>query len=298
MSQFLYFFTIPGNQDLLKEEIRLFHPQLSLAFSRPGFCTFKNIGKELSWEKITKLEFIYALNWGIFIKKATLKEVLRMRNTVAHHISALNDISPVLESGGAESYPITDFVQTGEKEYFVGKRVCDQYQSTFRRRYHLEKKVISRAYFKAADGFSLLNINSPKYIIELGCSPGGITQYLLENGNKVVGVDPGEMDPHVMNDAKFSQLKVKIQEFNHYDSFEMLVSDMNLHPEMVLKYVLKLCSKMSSIKEIFITLKTNKLAEVKKIPQHRQLLLNFGFKEVHFFQLPYHGREFQAYAKL
>ena len=66
----------------------------------------------------------------------------------------------------------------------------------------------SRAYLKIAQACSRFKITSNKKLnwIEFGSSPGGASYYLLENFNKVVGVDPAQMDSLCLNNNKFIQL--------------------------------------------------------------------------------------------
>ncbi len=64
MNQFIYFVCIEGNKDLLKEEIKIFFPNLKFSFSQKGFLTFKNSGPELNDEEIKNLNPCFALKWG------------------------------------------------------------------------------------------------------------------------------------------------------------------------------------------------------------------------------------------
>lgn len=69
MSQFIFFLTHNGNKDLLKEEIRLFHRELTPSFSKKGFLTYKNNGTSLSQNQIQGMNMAFAIEWGESIEK-------------------------------------------------------------------------------------------------------------------------------------------------------------------------------------------------------------------------------------
>jgi 23S rRNA U2552 (ribose-2'-O)-methylase RlmE/FtsJ len=64
LTQFIYFVCQESNKDLLKEEIKLFHSNLSLSFSKGGFLTFKNNSTTLTPIEIQKIQPAFAIEWG------------------------------------------------------------------------------------------------------------------------------------------------------------------------------------------------------------------------------------------
>ena len=59
------------------------------------------------------------------------------------------------------------------------------------------EEMVSRAYLKMAEAleWSAIPLARGEVCVELGCSPGGAAQALLERGLFVIGIDPAEVDP-------------------------------------------------------------------------------------------------------
>ena len=305
MSQFHYFLTIPGNEDLLKEEIKTFYPHLHFAYSKPGFCTFKNTDESSE----LNIPVVYALSYGKTLSRIKLSEVNRIYEELRSPEVNFNFFQIEHEQSTAPWIPEhefkecahqVDFIRTGKDEVFVGQRLIDQWNSPFMRRFQAERtELISRAYYKIADSFLMFKTPDNLKVLELGSVPGGISQYLLERGHRVTAVDPGQMHESILANKKFKFINKPVQEYNPYPSerFDILVSDMNLNPKMVLKQSARLLHTLSSVREAFITIKTSKPEMVKDITGYRQMMKDIGFSEIHFLQLPYHRREFLAYGK-
>lgn len=100
---------------------------------------------------------------------------------------------------------------------------------------------ISRAYFKIREAVSWagLDLRPGQTCVEIGSSPGGSCQWLLEQDLKVIGIDPAEIDPAVVNHPNFTHIRrrgreVRRQDLRHCD---WLLSDANLPPNYVLDTV-------------------------------------------------------------
>jgi 23S rRNA (cytidine2498-2'-O)-methyltransferase len=76
------------------------------------------------------------------------------------------------------------------------------------------KQVISRAYWKMAEAlqWSRLPIAAGQWCVELGAAPGGACQYLLEQGLKVIAVDPAELDERLKQHAGIIHLRCRRSE--------------------------------------------------------------------------------------
>ena len=255
MNQFLYFVCHEDNIDLLKEEIKLFHPYLNLSFSKGGFLTFKNIGKELSEQEIKSLRLCFAHDWGI-------------NNSL-------------------------------EKEYIIQK--LDARESKI----DLPSNSPSRAYLKIAEACDFFGIEPNKDInwIECGSSPGGASLYLLNNFNKVIGVDPAEMDQSVLSDKAFIHLQNPIQQLLAKDfpkiRIDHITSDLNLNPKQAIKEVLRISSfHKNNLKSVFMTIKMVKISHVREIPNFIKSFKDAGFHQIYCKQLPSHKREFLIFASI
>ncbi len=316
MSQFFYFLCVEGNESLLKEEIKIFYPHLRFSFSRPGFVTFKNTSNTISDEQLQKFEIVFQLTCGEFFKKVDSKlalEELKKLSTqndkeICFHV--LNSV-PVnkkmlelesecmsLNQGRSGQYTY-DFIQTADNEVYIGKRKKDQWSSPIARAFNPHREdIISRAYFKGADSFSMFSAPKNVDILELGSVPGGITQFLLENGYRVTSVDPGQMEPSLLENKNLTFLNVAVQDYRpSKDSRKkIIISDMNLNPKMVIKEIIRLCRWHYGVKYLFVTIKLTNPRLIPELRKYKRLLLDNGFKKVHFVQLPYHRKEFLAYA--
>ena len=301
MNQYLYFLTIPGNEPFLKKEIEIKFPAWKFSYSRKGFCTFKNTGPDISLQELAELEIIYALTYGETIRKLKLDEVLAEENKI---IEATNffQLEIVKDTWNHPQPKISkkiqyDFIRTNTDEVFFGKRYFDRWKSPINRSFHEHRDdLISRAYYKAADAFSMLKISKPTKILELGCVPGGISQYLLENEHKVIGVDPAQMDESIIANKNFKFFNLSVQEYMQKKDtkIEIIVSDMNLKPDFVLKECLRISKFLPNLQYALLTMKTDKVSYLSDIHKYRSQMKLMGFKNVYFLQLPYHRKEFLA----
>lgn len=306
-AQFVYFITVAGNEDLLKEEINLYYPNLKFAYSRPGFCTFKNETSEKNYSKV-----VYALTFGTTLKKINLAAVEEYYKELSKEYDASFNFYqiekvqnteqwyPKLESKADNKIQI-DFIRTNTDEVFVGIRELDIFNSPFKREYETETlNLVSRAYYKAHDAFKLFDVARGQKVLELGSVPGGISQFLLEDEHRVTAIDPGKMHESIMAHPKFKFLNLSVQDYKPYPSerFDIVVSDMNLNPKIVLAQISRIVKTIKGVKEVYITIKTSTPQMVKLFSEYEKLMRTMGCKKIHFLQLPKHRREFLAYGKL
>ena len=94
--------------------------------------------------------------------------------------------------------------------------------------------IISRAYYKLEEIDRKYNLfKNHKKILDVGCSPGGWTQYILKKNpkNKIVGIDLLPIDKQVDGDIIFYNMD--LNEFNYIDklftkskyTFNSIISD-------------------------------------------------------------------------
>ena len=97
-----------------------------------------------------------------------------------------------------------------------------------------KNNIISRAYFKLEEIDKKYNLfKNQKKILDVGCSPGGWTQYILKKNSKhkIVGIDLLPIDKQVDGDLKF--YKMDLNEFKNIDelftknkyTFNSIISD-------------------------------------------------------------------------
>lgn len=93
---------------------------------------------------------------------------------------------------------------------------------------------VSRAWLKLDEAINFFGIplQPGARAVELGASPGGACQRLLEAGLDVVGIDPALVDPVVAAEPRFIQWRMRAREVRLRDlrGFDWVVADMNIDP--------------------------------------------------------------------
>lgn len=168
----------------------------------------------------------------------------------------------------------------------------------------LPEGVPSRAWLKLEQALVWAGLDGPnrlrgRGVLELGCSPGGATYALLSRGAKVLGVDPGPMDPVVERlaeekDLFFRHLQIPVGQLNDHPlprEIDMIVCDMNLAPPVVLTYVENIQHRVNA-PLLILTLKLNdKMVEVK-LPEMMARLRTWAPQPVRATQLAANRSEF------
>lgn len=161
----------------------------------------------------------------------------------------------------------------------------------------------SRAWLKMEQALAWLGLDQPgalkgKIVLELGCAPGGASFSLLQRGATVVGADTGAMDDRVLNftgagGAKFTHLPISAGDLlnmtlpRHVD---ILVSDMNLEPNVVLKYIEALCYSLEP-SLLILTFKLNSSQVERQIPNFLKRLQTFAPRPMRAKQLHANRRD-------
>lgn len=314
MTQYFYFLTIPGNESLLKEEMRIYKKELKFSYSKRGFCTFKNEGPPLTLIELAHQDFIFALSWGQNLERISLDEVTscyekyKTQDKTSFVFFQLESVQsetpwpvdqPQANNPSSDVTTMIDFIRTSSNEVFVGHRVLDRWKSPFMRQFHsLRQDLISRAYYKVADAFSMFNIKEKTRILELGCVPGGMSQFLLEQGHQVLGLDPAQANEQILAHKNFKFIQQSVQDFRpQSDSLiTIMLSDMNLSPKLVLRECLRIVKKLPSLKYTLITIKISNIKMIPDFPIYKEYLEDMGHDQIHFVQLPYHRSECLAFA--
>lgn len=134
----------------------------------------------------------------------------------------------------------------------------------------------SRAYLKIEQALAWRGIHSDALrgltALELGSAPGGGSLALLQRGMNVIGVDTGEMDARVTafhgeNGARFTHLRTTAGSLAEHPlpRIDLLLSDMNLAPPAVLKYVEAIQRRVRA-KMVLVTLKLNDRTMESQLP--------------------------------
>ena len=167
----------------------------------------------------------------------------------------------------------------------------------------LPQESPSRAYLKIAEACELFSIKPSKSLnwIEFGSAPGGASYYLLNQFDKLLGVDPAKMDQICLDNERFEHLSKPIQDLSQEmlpdHNIHYITSDLNLNPKQAIKEVIRLGKKYRSLKGILMTIKIVKPEHVGLIPEFEKMFEDAKYTEIRRVQLPSHRREFLIFAE-
>jgi len=324
--QFLFFCTNIGNESFLKEEIRIFHPELTLSYSRKGFITFKNKGTPYDLEGLLQFKVTFATRMGICLGKSNpdllLESVTKSLaefgveiNKCTIHSFSLNtdfclESEKIFEKKVNEYSPINktviDVIALSDKEVWYGIHKVGKQTSHFPNSnpgIEIPKESPSRAYLKIAEAFESFNLNCDKsdQWLDFGSSPGGASYFLLDKGFRVFGIDPAQTSSVVSNHPNYSHLSTPVQDLSQEElpeGIRWVNVELNLNPKQSIKEVLRLCKKYNfTLKGILLTIQIIKIDHVKNIKNFENHFYEWGFKEVVSCQLPSHKKEYVVFAK-
>lgn len=105
----------------------------------------------------------------------------------------------------------------------------------------LPEDKVSRAWLKLDEAVATFGIDFKpgERACEIGASPGGSCQRLLEAGLEVVGIDPAAIDPRVADHDRFTHWRMRSRDvkLRGYRGFDWILSDMNIDPSSTLEAV-------------------------------------------------------------
>lgn len=158
-------------------------------------------------------------------------------------------------------------------------------------------EMVSRAYLKVAEAFAWAGfaIRPSERVVEIGSSPGGACQWLLEQGARVTGIDPAEMHPSILAHPHFTHwqsrsLQVKRRSFR---PFRLLICDANVAPNYTLDTVEAIATYPTShFRGLIMTMKLPEWELAQSIPEHIERVRSWGFEWVEARQLAHNRREY------
>jgi 23S rRNA (cytidine2498-2'-O)-methyltransferase len=157
--------------------------------------------------------------------------------------------------------------------------------------------MISRAYLKIAEAipWSGLSIRPGDKIVEIGSSPGGACQRLLDLGAQVTGIDPAEMDESIADNPRFQHWRSKSLQIKRrlFKPFRFLVCDANVAPNYTLDTVESIVTfPTSKFHGLILTIKLSTWEHANLIPDHLARVRSWGFDRVEARQLAHNRREY------
>lgn len=133
--------------------------------------------------------------------------------------------------------------------------------------------------------------------LDIGCAPGGGTWALLERGLRVVGVDPGEMDPRIAAHPSFEHIR---EPFERVDpavlprDLRWLFFDVSLAPRLVLGHLVTLARALPELRGAVVTIKLANLDALKHLEWVRGRLAAMGMADPLLTQLFANRQELTA----
>lgn len=133
-----------------------------------------------------------------------------------------------------------------------------------------------------------------KVAVELGSAPGGASYALLQRGMRVMGIDPGAMDPRVLNyrtpqgGTPFKHLQMPAGEVEPHllpPQADILISDLNLAPAVMIRLVRKMQDQVHA-SLLILTLKINDRAVFAGLKENLAAIRDFAPGPVRATHLP------------
>lgn len=158
------------------------------------------------------------------------------------------------------------------------------------------ENIISRAYLKMSESllWSELPIQPGDRFVEIGSSPGGSCQALLDRGCVVTGIDPAEMDPILLANPNFTHLRSRAKKVERsvFQQFRWLAMDANVAPKYTLDTVDAIVTERETrIEGLLLTLKLTDLALAAELPLFHKRIRSWGYRRVRARQLAFNRQE-------
>ena len=156
--------------------------------------------------------------------------------------------------------------------------------------------AVSRAYLKFNEGFLWSGITLCKgdRCLDIGASPGGCSQFLLRQGVKVFGVDPGEIHPAVLTHPQFTHVRSRIKDTKRslFRNVRWITADMNVAPNYTLDVLEEAIAKTDhSVQGLLFTLKLIRWELADKLPMLLDRIRTWGFADMWIKQLVFNRQE-------
>ena len=216
----------------------------------------------------------------------------------------LGDGAEYLSTAALPGETVLDVVQVDPNLFFIGTHTITE-TSPIHVRYSggilpitLPADVVSRAYLKFNEGFLWSGITPGKgeHCLDIGASPGGCSQFLLQHGVRVTGVDPGAIHPDVLAHPLFTHIRNRIKDAKRslLRDVQWITADMNVAPNCTLDVLEELVAQTPTIRGLLFTLKLIRWELADKLPILLDRTRSWGFADVRVKQLVFNRQEVMA----
>ncbi len=194
---------------------------------------------------------------------------------------------------------VCDLIQLDDDRWALGWHAADSFEQRWPGGVLPLKApagMVSRAYLKMREAltWSALPMVPGDRCVEIGSSPGGACQALLEDGMRVTGVDPAPMHPQVLAHPRFTHIKKRGAEVKRreYAGFRWLFADANVAPRYTLDTVESIVQNQhTSIEGMVLTLKLMDWRLADHMAEYAFRVRSWGFQEVRCRQLACNHQE-------
>lgn len=293
MTQYFFALVNPEVEHLFKYEMKFKYPDFKLAYSRAGFFTFKA-------DSVKNFNPLMARLAGRCLGKVPLENLKSPFWAWSRDSRNFPLEEELLSISTSTWYKMGETVRlvmkTGVNEYWLGEyELLDHHLQTPGEETFLSNiDCPSRAYFKIAEATEAfcLPFSEGVRVLELGSAPGGASQFLLEQGCEVIGVDPAVMDSRILAHPKFKHMKKPFESLGPQffrEPVDWIVSDINLPPTVVVKEVMRLLTFLKP-HGLLLTLKINQDKHLHNLNKTTHEIEKAGF-ETSIKYLPSHRKE-------
>ncbi len=160
----------------------------------------------------------------------------------------------------------------------------------------LPEHAVSRAYLKMEESirWSQLPLQAGDTCVEIGSSPGGSCQALLDRGMNVIGIDPAQMHESVLAHANFTHHRARAADLKRsaFSEAKWLFSDSNVAPNYTLDSVEHIVeNRRVNLHGLVLTLKLMQPELAEQIPSYIERVKKWGYQYVRLRQLAFNRRE-------
>lgn len=316
-----------GAEPALKREVARSLPEWRFSYARPGFVTFRlsgvvppslpalvfaraqsvSLGKVSGdtpesraadfWRLVAGQPATALHVWPRDQRKPGEFDYVPGPTAAAAEVDALLRLSGANMLQAGESRAL-DCVLVGDSEWWAGWHRIEGVEQAWPGGFFpdaLPEHAVSRGYLKMGEAllWSGLPIDRGDLVAEIGCSPGGASQALLDRGARVLGIDPAEVHPEVLADPRFRHIQRRSKDVRHreYLGVRFITIDINLPP----KYTLDALEGVLAIPGVelggvLMTLKFGAWELADLIPEYLERVRSWGFPTVKARQL-HHNRQ-------
>lgn len=160
----------------------------------------------------------------------------------------------------------------------------------------LPENIISRTYLKMVESllWAELPIQAGDRFVEIGSAPGGSCQALLDRGCAVIGIDPAEMDQHLLANPLFTHIRMRAKDVkrNLFQNCRWLAADANVAPKYTLDTVEAIVTQPDTrIEGLLLTMKLTDPALAIELPTFNKRIRSWGYRRVRTRQLAFNRQE-------